>query len=292
VSYRLTMSQREILEALVRLYEKYRRLIKSKEIAEVTGRDEGTVRNIILSLKSLGLVESKTGPSGGYMPTLKAYEVLRGTITQIPVKLKKDGRELDVTVIGIELLDIFNPEGGRALLRVYGDLGEISIGDVITVGPAPYTRMVIEGTVLHIDKASGQMAVAIKRIISIPRTPVAQVMSKGLFTLDANMTVTEALKELLSKGYHGAPVREGTKLIGMFTYRDGIKALIAGKPDAPIKEFTSKPLITVGEDEDILKAMEIMQKRGVGRLVVIDTAGEPVGMITRTDILRYIAGLQ
>ncbi|HIP85923.1 MAG TPA: HTH domain-containing protein, partial [Pyrodictium sp.] len=103
------MSQREILEALVRLYEKHRRLIKSKEIAEVTGRDEGTVRNIILSLKSLGLVESKTGPSGGYMPTLKAYEVLRGTITQIPVKLKKDGRELDITVVGIELLDIFNP---------------------------------------------------------------------------------------------------------------------------------------------------------------------------------------
>jgi len=100
------------------------------------------------------------------------------------------------------------------------------------------------------------------------------------------------LKELLSKGYHGAPVREGTKLIGMFTYRDGIKALIAGKPNAPVKEFASKPLITVGEDEDILKAMEIMQKRGVGRLVVVDATGEPVGMITRTDILRYIAGLQ
>ena len=286
------MSQREILEALVRLYEKHRRLIKSKEIAEVAGRDEGTVRNIILSLKSLGLVESKTGPSGGYMPTLKAYEVLRGTITQIPVKLKKDGRELDVTVIGIELLDVFNPEGGRALLRVYGDLGEISIGDVITVGPAPYTRIVIEGTVLHIDRASGQIAVAIKRIISIPRTPVVQVMSKKLFTLDADMTVTEALKELLSKGYRGAPVREGTKLIGMFTHRDGIKALIAGKPDIPIRELASRPLITVSEDEDVLKAMEIMQKREVGRLVVVNATGEPVGMITRTDILRYIAGLQ
>lgn len=292
MSYRLTMSQREILEALVRLYEKHRRLIKSKEIAEVTGRDEGTVRNIILSLKSLGLVESKTGPSGGYMPTLKAYEVLRGTITQIPVKLKKDGRELDVTVIGIELLDVFNPEGGRALLRVYGDLGEISVGDVITVGPAPYTRIVIEGTVLHIDRASGQIAVAIKRIVSIPRTPVVQVMSKKLFTLDANMTVTEALKELLSKGYRGAPVREGTKLIGMFTHRDGIKALIAGKPDTPIRELASRPLITVSEDEDVLKAMEIMQKREVGRLVVVNATGEPVGMITRTDILRYIAGLQ
>ena len=89
--YRLTISQREVLEALIRLYEQKRRLIKSKEIAELINRDEGTVRNIILSLKSLGLVESKTGPSGGYMPTLKAYEVMKGAVTQMPVRLRKDG---------------------------------------------------------------------------------------------------------------------------------------------------------------------------------------------------------
>lgn len=52
-------------------------MIKSKEVADVINKDEGTVRNIILSLKVLGLIDSKPGPNGGYMPTLKAYEVIK-----------------------------------------------------------------------------------------------------------------------------------------------------------------------------------------------------------------------
>ena len=47
----LTAVQREVLEALIKLYEKHRRMIKSKEVARVLGKDEGTIRNIIMILK-------------------------------------------------------------------------------------------------------------------------------------------------------------------------------------------------------------------------------------------------
>ena len=106
------------------------------------------------------------------MPTLKAYEVLRGMITHVPVKLRKGEKELDITVAGIELLDIFNPEGGRALLRVYGNLAQLSIGDIVRLGPTPYVRLIIEGEVTHIDRVSGQVGLKIRRLVSIPRTPV------------------------------------------------------------------------------------------------------------------------
>ncbi len=293
MGYRLTMSQREILETLIKLYEKRGRLVKSREIAEETHRDEGTVRNIILSLKSLGLVESKTGPSGGYMPTLKAYEVLRGPMVQMYMKLKKHGRELDVAVSNIELLDVFNPEGGRALLKVYGDLSKINVGDYITIGPAPYTRIVIEGIVTHIDRRNNQLALSIKKIISVPRTPVGAVMTKRLVTLPPDATVREAADTLIRKGIHGAPVKDEEKgLVGMFTLRDAARALAEGAVDAKVAEYMSRPLVTVREDEDILRAMELMRERGVGRLVVLDMRGQPVGIVTKTDILRHIAGLR
>ena len=46
------------------------------------------------------------------------------------------------------------------------------------------------------------------------------------------------------------------------------------------------------EDDDLLKAMRLMDKYDVGRLVVVDAIGTPKGILTRTDILRLIAGLE
>jgi len=80
----LSSTQREILLALVELYNRQKKMIKSKEVADMISKDEGTVRNIILSLKVLGLVDSKPGPNGGYLPTLKAYEFIKNP-TLLPI---------------------------------------------------------------------------------------------------------------------------------------------------------------------------------------------------------------
>ncbi|MEM3410340.1 MAG: Rrf2 family transcriptional regulator, partial [Fervidicoccaceae archaeon] len=109
--YELTQTQREVLMALIELYERHKRLIKSIEIAEMIGKDEGTVRNVISSLRSLGLLESKTGPMGGYVPTLKARELMKSTgiIAYGSLKIKKDGKETNITAFSVEILDILNP---------------------------------------------------------------------------------------------------------------------------------------------------------------------------------------
>ncbi len=291
MSYKLTMSQREVLEALVRLYEKYRRLVKSKEIAEVIGRDEGTVRNIILSLKSLGLVESKTGPTGGYMPTLKAFEILRGVIAHVPVKLQREGIELDITVVGIELIDIFNPEGGRALLRVHGNLHQIKPGDTVRIGPTPYVRLIVEGEVTHVDRVSGQVGLRIKRLVSIPRVPVREIASRDIIWVTPDTPIREAARILEAKRIHGVPVFREGRLVGIFTMCDLARAVTDGRVDAKVEDYMSSPVYTVREDEDILRAIELMRSKNVGRLVVVSASGQPIGIITKTDILRYISAL-
>ncbi len=292
MAYRLTPSQREVLEALVRLYERYRRMIKSREIAEVVRKDEGTVRNIILSLKSLGLVESKTGPAGGYVPTLKAYEVLRGETTYVPLRLRKDGREVDVIVMNVELLDIFNPEGGKALLKAYGSIEEIRVGDTVSIGPTPLARLTIEGVVTHVDYSSGQLVLRVKRIAAVPPVEVGAIATRNPITVrpDDEIRVVAAL--LTSRRIKGVPVVDDSgRLVGIITQADIVRALAEGKTDARVRDYMSSPVITIREDEDLLKAIRVMSERGIGRLVVVDEAGRLVGIVTRTDILKYIAGL-
>ncbi|PVU74675.1 histidine kinase, partial [Acidianus hospitalis] len=137
----LSSTQREILLALIELYNKGKKMIKSKEVADMIGKDEGTVRNIILGLKVLGLVESKPGPNGGYIPTLKAYEFIKNpSISPILDKLSlyRGNVETDIKIENIELLDVTNPSGNKVILKVTGDLRKIRPGDPVRLGPTPY----------------------------------------------------------------------------------------------------------------------------------------------------------
>ncbi len=292
--YRLSPAQREVLEALVKLYDRYRRLVKSKEIAELVGRDEGTVRNIIAGLKSLGLVESKTGPSGGYMPTLKAYEVLRGMMAaEVPVPIRKNGRQLNVIVTSVELIDVLNPDGIRAVLRVQGDLEGLLPGDRIKIGPMPYTRLIIEGSVAHIDRYSRQVSVKVEKVTSIPRESVSAIATRNIVTLKPEMSIREAAATLVKHGIRGAPVvDEEGRLLGIVTMADIARAVAEGRLNAKVEEYMSKDVITIREDQDILEAIRLMNKYKIGRLIVTDIHGRLVGIITRTDILRFVSALE
>ena len=50
--------------------------------------------------------------------------------------------------------------------------------------------------------------------------------------------------------------------------------------------------LTVEKDVMIADAIEIMNKNKIGRLIVVDEDVNPVGIVTRTDLLDQIAGLK
>lgn len=292
----LSSTQREILLALVELYNRGKRMIKSKEVADMIGKDEGTVRNIILSLKVLGLVESKPGPNGGYIPTLKAYEFIKNpTITPILDKLSlyRGNIETDIKVENLELIDVTNPSGNKVLLKVTGDLRKLRSGDIVRLGPTPYSRLVIEGIVLDADNDRKEILIDVKRMVSIPKEKVRNIISRKLISLKPDMTLKEASSILYKEGIRGAPVLgEGEKVLGIITTADIIKAFFEGKYDAKVSDYMKTDVITIREDEDILEAIRKMIIYNVGRLLVVDAMQRVVGIVTRTDILKSIAGLE
>jgi len=292
----LSLTQREILLALIELYNKTKSMIKSKEVADMIGKDEGTVRNIILSLKVLGLVESKPGPNGGYMPTLKAYEYVKNpSISPVYDKLSiyKGLMEVDVKVSNIEIIDITNPKGNRVLLKVTGDLRKLKIGETIRIGPTPYTRLVIEGIILHIDETRKEVIIDVSRMVSIPKERVGNLVSKRLVVLYKDQPLKEAAAILHRESIRGAPVVEDSKkVVGIITTADIIRAFYEGRIESKVGEYMRTNVITIMEDDDILDAIRKMITYNVGRLLVMNSSSELVGIITRTDILRRIAGLE
>jgi len=288
--------QREVLEALVKLYEEHRRMIKSKEVAKLLNKDEGTVRNIIMWLKSMGYVESRTGPAGGYVPTLKAYEVLRGTAPYVMepgygvVLIFKDKDVVRLTAVHMEIIGLFSAEPARALVKVIGDLTQVDAGLKARIESVPKRKLVVEGVVKSRDLNANELLIEIHKMSVIPEEYVGNVGSKKLITVKATDSVRDVARTLYTHGIRGAPVvDEEGNVVGFITTTD-IAMLVANNEDlnAPISRYMRRTVFTISEKESLLEAMRIMDFYGVGRLLILNSARKPVGIITRTDILRYI----
>ncbi len=295
----LTAVQREVLEALIKLYEKHRRMIKSKEVAKILGKDEGTIRNIIMILKNMGLVESRTGPAGGYVPSLKAYEVL-GSPTVVSIGgygimiVYRDGGEMKLSVINLELLGLLSIEPARAVARIAGNLAGVEPGHRVRIESTGARRIVIEGKVVKADVNAGEVLISIEKMAVLPDVKVGYIAKKNLITIRDDETVRNAAKILYEHGIRGAPVVDSdSKVVGFITTTD-VAMVVANYEDldAPVSRYMRRNVISIDQNESIIEAMRLMDFHGVGRLLVVNTKKEPVGIVTRTDILRYILALK
>ncbi len=287
----LSAPQKEIIIALLELYDKKRALVKSKEIASKTGRDEGTVRNIMPMLRAIGLVEAIPGPKGGYLPTGKAYESFNvpKSLRSLSVPIyTKHGSKTDVAVTDILFKSVFSPDFCQAILKVLGNLSRFNTGEDIVIGPTPSGRMVIEGTITGRDDLHGELLLDVITLISIPKAKVQDVMSKRLVTIPASMRLDKVALILYKEFIRAAPVVDNDELVGMITSTDIARCVSEGKTDITARESMSRRPILIGSDEDILEAMAKMQRSSIGRLVVVNAQSRPVGIITRTDILLRI----
>ncbi|MCG5529780.1 CBS domain-containing protein [Halorhodospira halochloris] len=78
---------------------------------------------------------------------------------------------------------------------------------------------------------------------------------------------------------------------GIMTQRDVISRVVSAtkKPNqVRISEAATRPLITVPEDTSLLDCAERMGSDNIRRMVVVDTQGHPIGIISDTDIFASV----
>jgi len=291
---RLTAVQREILKAVVDLHHSKKRTVQGNEIAEKLGRHSGTIRNQMVALRALGLVEGVSGPRGGYYPKPLAFEALEMPYMQkeVPVPLYLNGKAVSsVTVTGISFTGVNDPDKCRATIHVKGVLRGIEIGDSVAVGPTPVQELVLKGTILGRDDIDNVMVVDVHEILGIPRIKIKDIATSITVTVSPETAIKEAAKRLSKGNVRGTPVIDNGKIAGIVSTVDITKAIAESKEGGKVRDIMRTNITTINEKASLSKAIELSEKNNISRLIVTDNEGKMIGIVTRTDMLARLGEL-
>lgn len=292
----LTSVQKEILQTLINLYQSSNgKSIKGEDIAEVMGRNPGTIRNQMQSLRSLGLVKGVPGPRGGYKPTIEAYHSLNISVSDqdSKVPIYKNGKRIeDISVARIEFTSVPQPSECEAAIKVLGSIKDLNLGDTISIGPTPVNNLGVMGTIVGRDDMDNILLVDTKTIRSIPKQSVGDIASRDVISFSLNCSVKEAAKKLADNEIDGAPVIKDGKVVGVFTLTDLVQAIANDQEELSVGQLMSTNVVIVNEDLKIANAIEVMLKKGISRLIVADNDQNLLGIVTRTDLINIITNLE
>jgi len=118
-------------------------------------------------------------------------------------------------------------------------------------------------------------------------TFVNQIMSKNVLTAGKSASLQEAALNMTKLNIGCVIVTDGTKPLGIVTERDFVTKVAAeGRPlFTEICEVMSSPLITIGPEETIWEASEIMKQKSIHKLPVKENE-QIIGIVTTTDIVK------
>ncbi|HJJ66694.1 MAG TPA: CBS domain-containing protein [Methanocorpusculum sp.] len=290
----LSLIQKDILITLISLYHQYSHPIKGEDIAEIIKRNPGTVRNQMQALKVLGLVDGVPGPKGGYHPTARAYGELNITndYSESDVPIQKNNLDMDgIKVSEIAFTTLTHADLCHALIKIIGNVRAFDIGDRVTGGPTPVNKLLIKGEVFGKDEINSALLISTSEMTSLPKKPVRDYMSMPLISLEPDMTIAYAMKTLLQKKIHGAPVLENGNLAGIVTLTDIVTSIDKGMTgENLVREMMVKDVITIPADRRLYEVVRQFKERDVGRVIVVD-GEKPVGILTHSDILRVFPAL-
>lgn len=117
---------------------------------------------------------------------------------------------------------------------------------------------------------------------------IGDIMTRHVFTVTAATPMREVRDLMRDHRISGLPVLAEAQLIGIVTIQDLIHALEENALDAPVSQYMSTMLYTMGEREFAVQALSVFVSTNVGRLPVVDDDGRLVGVISRGDITRGV----
>ena len=121
---------------------------------------------------------------------------------------------------------------------------------------------------------------------------VADVMTKSVMTVELNTNAKECAMAMAKRGVSCAVGTQSGSAVGIVTERDLVSKVLAEKIDARnvlVRDIMSTPLITVAPEASLTNAAELMARYRIRRLVVVDSTGSLVGLVTTGDLARTLA---
>jgi CBS domain-containing protein len=118
-------------------------------------------------------------------------------------------------------------------------------------------------------------------------------MTANMKTVQISQKMSEVLRVLAENQIHHVPVVDGQRLTGMISTTDIIRLNItlSNADEWSIEKVMKKNLVTIEINETVRKAAQLLSDGIFHSLPVIDKDRHLVGIITSTDMIRYLAKL-
>ena len=112
---------------------------------------------------------------------------------------------------------------------------------------------------------------------------VKEYMTRDVQTVAPEDTVEEVTRRVVeSDGHNGFPVCVGRSVEGFVSARD----LLFADQDAPVFTVMNEDLIVAHPEMAVTDAARVILRSGIQKLPVVDDAGNLVGIISNTDVVR------
>ena len=122
---------------------------------------------------------------------------------------------------------------------------------------------------------------------------ITELMTSNPRTIGQDQPVAEAAKMMRDEDVGLAPIVDGDKLIGAVTDRDIVTRVVAmGKDPAStsVREVASSDVVTVGPEQNLDDALNLMARHQVRRLPVVEEDGRLLGVVSQGDVAEHAPG--
>jgi CBS domain-containing protein len=118
------------------------------------------------------------------------------------------------------------------------------------------------------------------------------LMSVDIIAATENVSAIEVATRIVLGAINGMPIisKDDGKLLGVVTTIDLLRAIRTGGDLTTIiaKEIMSPGPFSVKEDTDVSDIIDIMDKKGIMMLPVVQDDGRLIGVCSRSDVLKEI----
>ncbi|MBA3868126.1 MAG: CBS domain-containing protein, partial [Anaerolineae bacterium] len=120
-----------------------------------------------------------------------------------------------------------------------------------------------------------------------PVARVADLMSYGVQTVEATQPLSAVIRRLRQIGHEGYPVVDEGKVVGLLTRRDLDRADEHQMRDLLVRDVMSAGSVTLKSSASVSELERTLVNSGWGQIPIVDEAGNLIGIVTRTDLLKY-----
>ena len=136
-----------------------------------------------------------------------------------------------------------------------------------------------------------------------------EIMTKPVHCVGLDMDLIQAASFLADKKFSGAPVIDsGGKIVGVLSEKDFLAKMGLGQPTSfmqivahclnnrgcmatslhnhSVQEIMTSPAITAGLEMTMGAISALFIDKQINRLPIVDSEGQPVGIVTRTDLVQ------